>query len=172
MQANYLKLQLDKPETIALKYPAPREVSGTWGPQLLWILADGRAFYTQPEYREQIARFKPGERFTVAKRKQGNTTVLEISACPNKTGQTTVSRPKEVGEQPAIRLLSRADSLDSPVGEIRRTQLSAALREAVSAADQAEKYAQQIGYTLRFAPGDIRCMAISVLIGMQGKRAA
>jgi hypothetical protein len=161
MQANYLKLQFDKPETIALKYPTPREVSGAWGPQLLWILADGRAFYTTPEYREQVGRFKPGERFTVAKRKQGNKTVLEV-------GQAT--SPK--AEQPAIRILSRADSLDAPVVDLPRTQLAASLREAVSAADQAEKFAQQIGYNLRFTAGDIRSMAISVLIGMQGKRAA
>lgn len=161
----YLKLELDKPVTVALKYPTPREVSGTWGPQLLWILADGRAFYTTPEYREALANFKPGQRFTVTKRKQGNKTYLEIQ-------DAAKERPSQLGEQPAIRVLSRSENLDSPVEEIPRTMLSGALCEAVSAADQAEKYARQIGYNLRFAPGDIRAMAISVLIAMQGRRAA
>jgi len=167
--ANYIKLELNKPVTVALKYPTPKEVSGGWGPQLLWILADGRSLYTAVEYRDAISKFKPGQRFTVTKRKIGNATVLDIHKCE-------VSGPAElhksvVSPQPAIRVLERSDSLDSPVTEVPRTRLAASLWEAVDAAAQAEKHVQKIGYQLRFQPGDIRAMAISVLIDFQ-RRAA
>jgi len=123
-------------------------------------------FYTTPEYREAISKFKPGERFTVTKRKVANTTVLDITAAPA-PATASAQRPP----QPAIRVLERSDSLDSPVTELPRTRLAVSLREAVDAAAQAEKHAQQIGYTVRFQPSDIRAMAISVLIDFQ-RRAA
>ena len=70
---NYIRLELDKPITIALKYPAPKPVTGFNGPELRWILIDGQALYTPVEFSDKIGQLgiKPGQRFTIEKRKAG-----------------------------------------------------------------------------------------------------
>jgi hypothetical protein len=44
------------------------------------------------------------------------------------------------------------------------TKLEFALRTAIAAAAGAEQFGHEIGYVVRFAPDDIRAMAITVLI--------
>ena len=58
MNPKYLKLDLDKPVTIALKYPAPKPVKGFHGPELRWILINDQALYTPVEVQQQIAGLK------------------------------------------------------------------------------------------------------------------
>jgi hypothetical protein len=41
-----------------------------------------------------------------------------------------------------------------------------ALKTAIAAAASAEKFATEIGYTVRFSEESIRCMANTILIGM------
>ena len=47
------------------------------------------------------------------------------------------------------------------------TQLAHALKTAISAAADAEKFAKTLDYNIRFTTDDIRSMGITVLIGMQ-----
>jgi len=47
------------------------------------------------------------------------------------------------------------------------TQLAHALKTAISAAADAEKFARPLDYNMRFTTDDIRSMGITVLIGMQ-----
>jgi hypothetical protein len=47
------------------------------------------------------------------------------------------------------------------------TQLAHALKTAISAAADAEKFAKTLDYNIRFSTDDIRSMGITVLIGMQ-----
>jgi hypothetical protein len=47
------------------------------------------------------------------------------------------------------------------------TQLAHALKTAISAAADAEKFARTLDYNIRFTTDDIRSMGITVLIGMQ-----
>jgi len=47
------------------------------------------------------------------------------------------------------------------------TQLAHALKTAISAAADAEKFAKTLDYDIRFSTDDIRSMGITVLIGMQ-----
>lgn len=154
--AGYLKLEMNKPTTIILKYQTPREVSGTWGPQLMWILSDGRALYTPRELKEDIEKLniRAGMKFTIEKRQaQGR----------GQSVQWLVSLM-----QPAAALLNCQESLDNPIPENPRpsTQLESALKTAVSAAAAAEKHAEKLGYSCRFSSADIRAMGISVLISM------
>jgi hypothetical protein len=53
-----------------------------------------------------------------------------------------------------------------------RAALEDALKTAVRAAAEAERYAESISYACRFLSADVKSMAISVLIGMQSGRAA
>jgi hypothetical protein len=50
------------------------------------------------------------------------------------------------------------------------TKLEHALRVAIRAASNAEKYGQELGYTVRFDTDAIKSMAITVLIQMEGGR--
>jgi len=156
--SGYLKLDLDTWYTVALKYPKPVEVKGWHGPELRWLLLDGKALYTPPDLEAKLSRIKPGIRFQIGKFRNGRTVVWKI-------------QPDQSQEQPAATLLDASDDLESPTNEIPSTALENALKTAVSAAAAAEKHAAQIGYTVRFTPQDIRAMGISVLID-QGRRVA
>jgi hypothetical protein len=54
----------------------------------------------------------------------------------------------------------------------KASQLEHALKDALQAASNAEKYATQIGYTCRFTPEAIKSMAITLLINGANGRAA
>jgi hypothetical protein len=47
------------------------------------------------------------------------------------------------------------------------TQLAHALKTAIAAAAEAERFAQTLDYNIRFTTEDVRSMGITVLIGMQ-----
>jgi hypothetical protein len=168
----YFKPEINTPYTIALKYPTPRQVNGFTGPELRWILLDGRPFYTPLDFQAKLESLgiKPGQRFTVEKRTQGRKADWIVSQLPD-------SRASNGAPQKAATMLEAAGSLDTPEGmgeenhpparKGPQTALEAALKTAVSAAAEAEKHGQAIGYNVRFASTDIKSMAISVLIGMQ-----
>ena len=50
------------------------------------------------------------------------------------------------------------------------SQLERALKTAILAAHSAEQYGTEIGYAVRFDQESVKCMAITVLFGMQGGR--
>jgi hypothetical protein len=165
-----MKPEIFRPEpntkyTIALKYPKGQNVTGAWGPQLLWTLSDGRKLYTPAFFQKLIddEGIKPGQRFELFKSTEGRKTVWKIAKL-----------------QPIAALLDGAGPLDSPIPQdepdddpppIPLTRLEHALKTAVTAAHAAEQEGQRIGYNIRFGPQDIRAMAISVMIGWD-RRAA
>lgn len=164
-----MKSEIFRPEpnqkyVIALKYPKGQNVNGTWGPQLLWTLADGRKLYTPPFFQKLIddLGLKPGQRFELFKATEGRKTKWKVS-------------PASKPQQPVVDVLNGAGPLDSPIPEyepnedpppIPITRLEHALKTAVTAAAKAEKHAEGLGYACRFSSADVRAMAISVLIGM------
>lgn len=165
MNPKYMRLELDKPVTVALRYPEPKVVNGFAGPECRWILMNGQALYTPESLKEKIGAFKPGERFTIQKVRAGRTIEWKLQRAGTPVQRET-AKP-----QHAATLLDSVSSLDSTVDEIPRSRLEDALRNAVTAAAAAEKHGAAIGYTIRFQPADVRAMAISVLIGMQQRAA-
>jgi len=173
----YLKPELNTPYTIALKYPTGRQVNGFDGPELRWILLDGRALYTPLDFQAKIEDLgiKPSQRFTVEKRVNGRKADWIVSHLPD-------SQPQKGAPQKAVTMLDQAGSLDAsdgldeakgqPMPTTSETALEVALKTAVTAAAEAERHGQQIGYAVRFRPEDIRALGITVLIGMQSGRAA
>ncbi len=159
---SYLRPELGKSYSVALKYPTPTPVQGLSGPELRWILTDGKALYTPVDFQEQVTQLslKPGQRFSLIRSRQNGQIVWKAERLA----------------QPAATLLDEAPALDSAVPlddppASPATRLESALKTAVHAAAAAEKHGAEIGYSLRFRPEDIRAMAISVLIGMD-RRAA
>lgn len=275
MNPKYLKLTLDKPEIVALKYPKPNEVAGLSGPELRWILLDGRALYTPLYVGELISKLgvKAGQRFQIEKRaiqdskgpgkrvhwfvskltplveqavpiqaaesgspkpdsplgsgarqpgqssdpdgvesaqpgdRPAGTRSIPVppSASGNPAGSRavaltgdTVTQPAGVNNSPlwpgsrrpqdAVKLLSSGSDPYDPHGveakpqvqTIRRpptstsSRLAAALKTAVSAAAEAEKHAESLGYACRFSSADVRALGITAFIqgGNGGRNAA
>jgi hypothetical protein len=56
------------------------------------------------------------------------------------------------------------------VPSVEISQLERALKIAILASHSAEQYGKEIGYPVRFDQESVKCMAITVLIGMQGAR--
>lgn len=171
-QSSYVDLPLDTPIELALKYAQPLAVKGRQGqPLAMFTCADGRKLYVPPTAGNEIAKLdlKPGTPFLLTRTR--TSWKAEFPNAPQLQGSARRIKP-----QPAIRLITDSEALDAPVPEDRRripqTQLEDALKTAVTAAAAAEKHGQSIGYAVRFRPEDIRALGITVLIGMQGGRAA
>jgi len=180
---NYFKPELNKPYTLALKYPSGTPVSGNAGPELRWILSDGRALYTPLDFADKLKAIgisKPGQRFQAERRTKGRKAEWLVTPTSNESLATHV--PDLRGPQKAAAILEAAGALDAPESEIKgnhrpdrkapATALEIALKTAVAAAAAAEKHAEGLGYSCRFSSADIRAMGISVLIGLQSGRAA
>jgi hypothetical protein len=170
---NYIQIDFGKPVDLAFKFATPLAVkSKTGAPLAMFTCTDGKKLYVPPMAGHEIAKLnlKPGEIFRLLKTKANS------GACVWKA-----TRP----EQPAVRLLQTGPSLDSAIPDraetpVRHetknadiqsakkpvTQLESALKTAVSAAAEAEKEAERLGYGIRFSSADVRAMAISVLISM------
>jgi len=172
----YFKPELSKPYTIALKYPTGKQVNGFSGPELRWILVDGQAFYTQLDFGPKIEDLgiRAGQRFQVEKRMVGRKAEWFVSHVPD-------IQPRPGLPQKAATLLAQASPLDAPhgldeadvqpVSKRPETALELALKTAVSAAAEAERHGQQIGYDVRFRPEDIRALGITVLINSRHEAA-
>ncbi len=164
MKQKYLRIDLDKPYTVALRHPAPVMVNGFAGPECRWTLMDGQALYTPVSLKEKLGAFKPGETFTIRKVRTGRTIEWKLQ-------RAGIQRETEKPAQPVAAILDAQPSLDSPIDETPHSRLEDALRNAVTAAAAAEKHAEKLGYACRFSSADVRAMAISVLIGMQQRAA-
>jgi hypothetical protein len=80
--------------------------------------------------------------------------------------------PHETNTTPIVRILDQSEPLDGIPTSIPSTRLEDALKTAVAAAAAAETYGKSIGYSVRFAPSDIKSLGISVYIGQTGGRYA
>lgn len=181
-----LKLEPNKPYTIALKYPTAKQVDGTWGPQLRWILSNGDLLYTPMVVGPQIEdlAIRPGQPFTITKITSGRSFNWIAEKCGNglnKNGapgprpipqRTATPGPHETHKTPIASILEAAEPLDGIPTSIPLTRLEDALKTAVAAAAAAETYGKSIGYSVRFAPSDIKSLGISVYIGQTGGRYA
>lgn len=158
---HYVVFKLNQWEKVSLSSlqfkPCP-DFSGR--PQHVYTLVDGRKMYVSPNLSAHLERLKVQAGETVLVRKQ---------RAPD--GRNLQWEAKRVSDgQPVAQFLQRADSLEE-YGERLATdnpdQLQLALTRTITAAAAAEEHGRSIGYQIRFAPGDIRAMAISKLIGMQ-----
>lgn len=184
-----LKLEPNKPYTIALKYPTAKQVQGTWGDQLRWILSNGDLLYTPLLVGPQIEDLgiRPGQTFMITKHQNGRTFNWIATAfaktsdnirpiCKEATPQraaTPVPHETKIAPKTAIAtILDQSEPLDGIPTSISPTRLEEALKTAVAAAAAAETFGKSIGYTVRFAPSDIKSLGISVYIGQTGGRYA
>lgn len=145
-----LKLEPNVPTELALLYPTGLNVNGQFGPQVLFTLTNNRRLYVPEAVGKEIASLSlaPGQAFIVTK--------------AQKQGQRSFDW--QIERKP----LEPAAIAHSPESGVRTaTQIEHALKAAVAAAASAERFATEIGYTVRFSEESIRAMGITILIGMR-----
>jgi len=88
---------------------------------------------------------------------------LDTSSAPNGTanGHHEAQGSAQIPPSPA------PSSTKDAAPALPGTQLAHALKTAISAAADAERFAKTLDYNIRFTTDDIRSMGITVLIGMQ-----
>jgi|HubBroStandDraft_2_1064218.scaffolds.fasta_scaffold186717_4 hypothetical protein len=145
-----LKLEPNTPTELALQYSNGMNVTGKFGPQVLFTLTGGRRLYVPQEVGEEIRALTlaPGQPFIITKATINGERGL----------RWTVER------KPVQALETRHGSPD-PVGTA--TQIEHALKTAIAAACSAEKFATEIGYTVRFSEESIKSLSCTVLISME-----
>jgi hypothetical protein len=146
-----LKLEPNTPTELTLKYSNGMDVTGKFGPQVLFTLTGGLRLYVPQEVGEEIRALTlaPGQPFLITKRSvSGQKTVWTVER--KHAPQTRHAAPDPVRTA---------------------TQIEHALKTVIAAACSAEKFGEEIGYSVKFSGEDIRAMANTVLISM-GRAAA
>lgn len=145
-----LKLEPNVPTELALQFPTGLNVTGKFGPQVLFTLTNNRRLYVPEAVGREIAALTlaPGQPFTICKRQN--------------EGQRAFTWQVDRKPVPAP-----AASPSAPEPVRTATQIEHALKTAIAAACSAERFATEIGYTVRFSEESIKSLACTVLIGMR-----
>jgi hypothetical protein len=190
-----LVLQVGRPVTIALEYSTGKLVSSNipGAPdQVYYTLTDDRGWYADLAAAELIEKLDlvSREPFTIEKLGAGRFEVQRTGQYPTepiangarvqpqraaaRTGECgrAAENDRPVGGTPTAansrpEYSSGAQTQPPTTSAQPATKLEQALKTAILASANAEKYGAEIGYTVRFTPEAIKCMAISVLIGME-----
>ena len=173
------------PVTVALKYAAPKLVSGMSGERFLFTTCDNRVFFTDPELAHQISELgiNVRENFTITKRWNGQ---REIPATWE-VARTLGEQPNGTFVAPAAPPSAPAPATAAPASDARgiapkppasatsaRGEASAALIEQVNACVDA--YAACLEHALtthngRVKPDEVKSIFLTVAIN-RGTRVA
>jgi hypothetical protein len=177
-----LTLQVGQPVTIALEYSTGKRVPSPRGgaDQFYCTLTDGRGWYADLEAYEMVEQLDlvSREPFTICKLGAGRFEVQREGQYPTQPvrtgtrigGERAPENRQPVGGVEAVNSQPQSAPISAVVNtvpSVPATKLEQALKTAILASANAEKYGAEIGYTVRFTPEAIKCMAISVLIGME-----
>jgi hypothetical protein len=191
-----LNFPLNLPAVVMLGSSEHTIVQGRYGDRALFTLADGRSMYVPPIVAAKIAEqgIAPGESFELCKAqvREGRRNLIEWAVrrveIPAEEQETALERdlrlsveqaraktePKEqhpVIPSPASNGNHGSNGTRAEDAPVPRTKLEHALRTAISAAHNAEKFGSELGYVVRFDADAIKSMAITVLINMgEGSR--
>jgi hypothetical protein len=142
-----LKLALNVPTEIT---PISNgfEVTGNYGPQMMFTLSGNQRIYVPLEVGNEIRALSlaKGAPFLLTKAQRDGSRSFEWKV-ERKPVESHANAPAP--------------------SNVPQTQLESALKTAIHAAHEAEKYGTMIGYVVRFSEESIKCMAITALIGMQ-----
>jgi hypothetical protein len=193
---NILRFQINTPTEVALDSPQGTIVEGRYGERVLFHLTDGRVMYVPPIVARKIEAqgIEPGEPFQLCKTqvKNGRSRSIEwwlrrtSAEPPNPESTEKPSEPQTDLESQIIQSIAAVSAngnghppstahgdatqngspQSSPNQPVPTTKLEHALKTAISAAYNAEKYGTDLGYVVRFDADAIKSMAITVLINM------
>ncbi len=184
------KFQANVPAVVALKYSTGRAVVSQFNgeDQVMFSLVNGQKMYLSPFVAGKIDALdlNAGESFLMCKREviSGNRKQVEWQVQRN--GETSheeqvaeIARTRSQVQQIAAPAVDPTPAVPAPapVPDIPASQTPStaarfehALKTAILAARNAEAYAAEIGYSVRFDQESIRCMGNTVLINLEGGR--
>jgi hypothetical protein len=179
---NILPFQLNVPTEITLERPEGTLVQGRYGDRVMFTLADGRVMYVPPFVATKIQDegVGAGERLQLCKTqvRKGNRRSIEWIVRRIDPSEPEPETPLEHDLRASIELVSKSGSGNgngnghngtrATKQPAPTTKLEHALKTAISAAYNAERYCAELGYVVRFDADAIKSMAITVLINMSG----
>jgi len=196
-----LRFQTNVPNEVSLESPQGVVVQGRYGDRMMFNLTDGQVMYVPPIVANKIEAegIGPGEPFELCKSqvKTGQRRSIEWSVRRLDPEQAAREKPEMIvnpetqlesdlrasvaiagknGKQPATddpppNLPIEEENPPAKPAVQPLTKLESALKTAISAAHNAEKFGAEIGYVVRFDSDAIKSMAITVLINMnEGSR--
>ena len=192
-----LSFPLNLPAIVTLGSAEHTVIQGRYGERAHFTLADGRSMYVPPCVATKIVQqgIVAGESFELCKLnvKRGRRNMIEwvvrrvdpeaasaetqlehdlresIEQARTKTDEKPPP-PLDLPSAPASPTGNGAHR-PRPPGAPPQTKLEHALRTAIAAAYNAEKFGSELGYVVRFDADAIKSMAITVLINMsEGNR--
>jgi hypothetical protein len=189
-----IRFQAEEPVEVALKFTDGKDVEGRFGAQVLYTTTDDRILYLNPPEAKRIMQLgiTKGELFTICKHEEkrgshksvswdirrvypdapGNggsakiladiteTTIHQVNASSRQQQQHPNGTTAPAAEPPS-QLETQLEA------SIRLSQSVQAIKAAILACHEGEKYAASIGYAVHFENEDVRALGISILIGMQ-----
>ena len=183
---NLLKLAPDVPVEIALSCADGINVISPRGtPAVKYTLVDGRTFFATAYVAAKFRNLKveAHERIALCMRNIDGKSITVVERVPSEANPTptvdgAVTDPEPPGDPESVppptdeNAPPSSEPEDVANGEQTPpiSQLERALKTAILAAHSAEQYGKEIGYVVRFDQESVKCMAITVLIGMQGGR--
>lgn len=179
--AGKVRFEYGVTEEVAFKWVSPKAVTGAYGPQFMWTLADERKIYLDDEDGADVDRrlqelgVQPGDcvRITKIRHARGGGHSFRVEAVSDAAEPDTelASRLKESvaiaksGVRPRAEVAMAAEGL-SPAA----LKLAAAFSSAIDALSEAQAYAERKSLRVAFTAEDVRCVALSVYIGMERGR--
>jgi hypothetical protein len=175
---NILPFRLNVPAEVVLDRPQGTLVQGRYGDRVMFTLSDGRVMYVPPFVAHKIEAegVAPGEPIQLCKtqvrkgsRRSIEWTVRRIDPSEPET-ETPLERDLRASlQEVAANGNGNGHKNPSPAQPEPTTKLEHALKTAISAAYNAERYGAELGYVVRFDADAIKSMAITVLINMSGE---
>lgn len=178
-----VRFEYGVPETLALKYVAPKAVDGGWGPQFMWTCTDERKMYLDAEDGADVDRrltelgVRPGQMIEITKvrhpRGGGHSFRVELAG---ELAEETPLAAKLSQSLAAVRSGERPRAPEAIADEARRTaapepamnpasvKMLAAFAVAIDALAEAQAYAERKSLRVAFSAEDVRCVALSVYI--------
>jgi hypothetical protein len=188
-----LSFPLNLPAIVTLGSSEHTIIQGRYGDRALFTLADGRSMYVPPCVAAKIAEqgIGAGESFELCKGqiRDGRRILIEWAVrrvdTPTESQESQLEHDLRLSVEQAQAKREQAEPeppidlrVEPPRGDnggeskraghepVPRTKLEHALRTAISAAHNAEKFGSELGYVVRFDADAIKSMAITVLINM------
>jgi len=174
---NILPFQINVPNEITLERPEGTLVQGRYGDRVMFTLADGRIMYVPPFVATKIQAecVAAGDRFRLCKTqvRNGNRRAIEWTVRRIDPSEPDADTALERDLRASLESVSTNGNgnghKDPPPTPTPTTKLEHALKTAISAAYNAERYGTELGYVVRFDADAIKAMAITVLINMNGE---
>ena len=175
---NILPFHLNVPAEIILERPEGTLVQGRFGDRVMFTLTDGRVMYVPPFVADKIQAegVAPGDRFELCKTqvRKGSRRSIEWIVRRIDPSEPEPDTPLERDLRASLASVAtngngNGHHVDSACEQSApTTKLEHALKTAISAAYNAERYGAELGYVVRFDADAIKSMAITVLINMSG----